>query len=201
MRKARHGGLNRISLPRQLAWRASLALAILALAALLAGCGGAGAAGAGGATTGGVTHSAPLTPVAPHATLTPHPQTPTITATGGAATTSCPGPTLSVAAPSPTLIVTQAQRSHTITAQVGAVIEIRLPAGADRWQFDGKGAPTLAPLTAQGAYVAAMNSCVWDFTAARVGTDSLGFVGQPNCAARQPCPQYALLVSFTFSVT
>ena len=178
------------------------ALLALALGALLAACGGAGAAGTpgaggGSATTKGATTKTTLTPSAsPAVSVTASPATGT---SGKIA--SCPAPAIAAAAPNPTRVVTPVDRLHTINAQVGAVIEVRLPTAAQRWSFDGKGAPTLTRLPAQGAYVASLHACVWDFTAAQAGTVTLGFVGQPICADRQPCPQYAMLLPLKVSVT
>jgi len=178
------------------------ALLALALGALLAACGSAGAAGApgasgGSATSSGATTKTTLTPSAsPAVSVTASPPTGT---RGNSA--SCPAPAIPAAAPNPTRVVTPVDRLRTINAQVGAVIEVRLPTGAQRWSFDGRGAPTLTRLPTQGAYVASLRACVWDFTAAQTGTVTLGFVGQPNCADRQPCPQYAMLLPLKVSVT
>ena len=181
---------------------ATAILVALALGALLAACGGAGAAGTPGAGGGSGTAVAGATKTAltPSATATGGAATATPGAPSGAANAACPAAALNAAAPSPTRVVTPADRTKTIAVSVGAVIEVRLPASIDRWSFDGKGAPTLTLQRVQGNYVASLHACVWDFTAAQAGTVTLGYVGQPNCAARQPCPANAMLLPLTVSV-
>ncbi len=193
----RRGRLN-----HSLARAGALALVALALGALLAACGGAGAAGTPGAgggsgATGGATTRTSLTPN-PTITASPTATSPT---GQGSAVASCPAPAIDTAAPNPTRVLTPADHAHTISVQIGAVVEVRLPTAAQRWSFDGKDAPTLTPLAVQGNDVASLHACVWDFTAAQTGKVTLGFVGQPMCAARQPCPQDAMLLPLTVSVS
>ncbi|HUY79259.1 MAG TPA: hypothetical protein VMV29_20995 [Ktedonobacterales bacterium] len=184
---------------RQLAHVATATLVALALGALLAACGGAGAAGTPGGS-GTAVAGATKTTLTPSATATDDTTTATPGAASGAANAACPAAALNAAAPNPTRVVTPADRTKTIAVQVSAVIEVRLPASIDRWSFDGKGAPTLTLQRVQGNYVASLHACVWDFTAAQAGTVTLGYVGQPNCAARQPCPTNAMLLPLTVSV-
>lgn len=201
MRQKQHTGIGAQKAPSLRYARAGVvALLTLALGALLAACGGAGAAGTPGAGTGTAVAGATKTTLTPSATATHPTATATPGASGGALAAACPAAARAAAAANPTRVVTPADRATIVGVQVGAVIEVRLPASVDRWSFDGKGAPTLTPMRVQGNYVASLHACVWDFTAAQTGTVTLGFVGQPNCAARQPCPAYAMLLPLKVSV-
>ena len=149
-------------------WRWLVALVAL-LALLVAGCGSAGTTG-GGATSG----------------------------SGGGASTAqtlpCDG-SIGAHGTTPSVTLHNSDASHTATAPVGEVVEIRLD-GQHVWKLTSvKPDVALTRVGAQGALE--QGDCVWDFRVERPGDAVVTFTGTALCQPNQACPAYAMLATFT----
>lgn len=163
--------------------RALCSLVIGAAVLLVAAC-------APGGTGAGTNSAAP-----------PSQATPTPTAPSNPAQTGCPAPTRDVHwSPPPTIIVKPDQQSKPVKVKVGETFEIALPMG-HKWVLSPVAGPTLRLDNPAGYGDAALQSCVWHFTAQSGGQTTLQFTMQPLCQKGMKCPHYISLVDFTVQVS
>ncbi|MEO7000246.1 MAG: hypothetical protein ABI068_00400 [Ktedonobacterales bacterium] len=172
----------RYTCPRQSAGVLVLLVACAVFAAALVGCAPVPGIGASLPSNG--------TPVATHATHG-----------GGLAVKPCAGPIIDGHTTQAAIILTQRQERQTIQAQVGDVIEVRLPANY-RWDgISGQLGSTLAMRQPQGSLDNSLGACVWDFAAVQRGEVLLQFTGGALCASDAPCPMYAIIAEFTLRIS
>ena len=100
----------------------------------------------------------------------------------------------------PTIILTTKQEQQTTQAQVGDLIEVRLPASSHWDTLTASVGPALAAYQPQGAFDSSLNACVWDFGVVQRGDVPLQFTGGALCATDAPCPMYAILAEFTIHI-
>ena len=159
-----------------------LALVLLTLTCIVVACG----TNAGSGTSTGGTGSSPANP------------SPTAVKGYGTAQ-GCPSDFVVGTAPSTANVVVKPNQVNTaVTAQVGDVVEIRLPFG-QRWT---------GPTTSQGGLTIQQPAgyawktdkvCIWRFTAKSAGTTTLEFNERALCRPGQVCPMY--IAEFPFTIT
>lgn len=97
------------------------------------------------------------------------------------------------------VIVNLSQSDTTVNAQVGNVIEIRLPFGS-KWTGPVTTQSNLQMLTPAGFANKAVHDCVWQFTAQSAGTTHVTFEKAALCKAGEMCAQYIMNMPFTINV-
>lgn len=114
------------------------------------------------------------------------------TSTGGTTSVAsfCPNGKTSQDVASPALILTTSTPGDTATAHVGETIVVELPSTNMRWALTSV-SPTnvLTSKQPSDALDAALQRCLWTFTAAQAGTAHLTYIGTPQCNPTQACPQ------------
>lgn len=99
----------------------------------------------------------------------------------------------------PNVTINPSQSNTTVNAQVGNLIEIRLPFGS-KWTGPTNSSGNLQLLTPAGFANKSAQVCVWQFTAQSAGTTHLTFQKAALCKAGEMCAQYIMNLPFTIDV-
>lgn len=111
----------------------------------------------------------------------------------------CPSDAVVTNPRSANVTVTPSQASSPVNAQVGNVVEIRLPFGS-KWVGPSSSQGNLQMLTPAGFANKSVQVCVWQFTAQSAGTTHITFQKSALCKAGEMCAQYIMNLPFTIDV-
>jgi hypothetical protein len=92
------------------------------------------------------------------------------------------------------------QAAPTTSLRKGQTLEVQLPAGF-HWTLMKPSANTVLTAAANnGWYDASLQSCIWRFTAAAIGSASLQYAGRQVCAPGAKCPTFLVEEEFHVAV-
>lgn len=169
--------------------RMTLIVCILVLFCAACGAGSGTTTGSGGPMAG--------------ATISPSPVKATATSTaevqnGYGTSQGCPDDTV-VTKTVPAANVTATMQNTTITAQVGNIIEVRLPFG-HKWSAP-RTVPSALIMQSPAGYASTTTSnCIWRFEAKQKGDIQLQFSAAPLCKPKTMCPMFIMLTSISIKI-
>lgn len=97
------------------------------------------------------------------------------------------------------VIIEPSQTHSIVNAQVGNIIEVRLPFGS-KWSGPTTSQGNLQLLNPAGFADQSVKACIWQFSAQSAGTVKLTFQKAALCKPGQMCAQYIMNLPFTIDV-